>query len=322
MQAYVGYWSHSAEMQAKRRLPLALAQFGLLTSAQCEADPRPPLRAGARSARGPAGGGTAGDVEQAAAGAGTWWQRTHGVGPGLRVAYVSMEFAVDEALPIYSGGLGVLAGDHLKAAAELGVPIVGVGLLYRGGYFTQGIDENGRQTEDYHPVDPVAAGLVREPVTVEVDLADEKVVAAVWRSDVGSVPLYLLEVDWITDALYGGDREHRIRQELLLGVGGVRALAALGVEPTVYHLNEGHSAFLVLERVRALVEQGCRPTTRSSRCGRRPSSRRTRPSRPGTRSSPRSSCAATPASSPRRPGSASTALLALGRATHDDPASG
>src|SRR5215475_7341607 len=135
-------------------------------------------------------------------GSATWWQRAHGDGDrDLCVAYVSMEFGVDEALPIYSGGLGVLAGDHLKAAAELGVPIVGVGLLYRGGYFTQGIDEEGRQTEEYRPVDPVEAGLVREPVSVAVDLAGETVEAAVWRKDVGSVPLYLLEVDWLTDAL-------------------------------------------------------------------------------------------------------------------------
>jgi starch phosphorylase len=192
----------------------------------------------------------------AATGAAPWWQRAHGSEHDLVVAYVSMEFAIEEALPIYSGGLGVLAGDHLKAAAELGVPIVGVGLLYRGGYFTQGVDEDGRQTEEYRAVDPVAAGLVREPVTVEVELGSELVRAGVWRKDVGSVPLYLLEFDSITDALYGGDREHRIRQELLLGVGGVKALGALGIRATVFHLNEGHSAFLVLERVRELVERG------------------------------------------------------------------
>ncbi|MDQ3992936.1 MAG: alpha-glucan family phosphorylase, partial [Actinomycetota bacterium] len=190
-----------------------------------------------------------------ATGARTWWGRFHG-GDDLLVAYFSMEFGLEAELPIYSGGLGVLAGDHLKAAAELGIPIVGVGLLYRGGYFTQGIDEAGRQTEAYQPVDPEALGLVREPATVEVDLGGETVAAAVWRRDVGSVPLYLLEVDWLTDALYGGDREHRIRQELLLGVGGVRALAALGIAPTVYHLNEGHSAFLAIERLRELVRSG------------------------------------------------------------------
>jgi starch phosphorylase len=185
-----------------------------------------------------------------------WWQRAHEGGDGMLVAYFSMEFGVDESLPIYSGGLGVLAGDHLKAAAELGVPLVGIGLLYRGGYFRQGLDEDGRQTEEYQPVDPESAGLVREPVTVSVELAGETIEAAVWRRDVGSVPLYLLEVEWLTDALYSGDREHRIRQELLLGVGGVRALAALGIEPTVFHLNEGHSVFLQLERARILVEGG------------------------------------------------------------------
>ncbi|HUP31905.1 MAG TPA: alpha-glucan family phosphorylase [Gaiellaceae bacterium] len=186
----------------------------------------------------------------------SWWQRSRGEDGDLLVAYFSMEFGLHERLPIYSGGLGVLAGDHLKAAAELGIPLVGVGLLYRGGYFRQGIDKSGRQTEDYQPVDPESVGVVREPVTVTVELAGEPIEAAVWRKDVGSVPLYLLEVEWLTDALYGGDREHRIRQELLLGVGGVRALAALGIEPTVYHLNEGHSAFLQIERSRALAAGG------------------------------------------------------------------
>ena len=187
----------------------------------------------------------------------TWWQRAHGDDAReLLVAYFSMEFGLHERLPIYSGGLGVLAGDHLKAAAELGVPLVGVGLLYRGGYFRQGVDAAGRQTEDYQPVDPEAVGVTREPISVSVELGGETIEAAVWRKEVGSVTLYLLEVGWLTDALYGGDREHRIRQELLLGVGGVRALAALGIEPTVFHLNEGHSAFLQIERTRALVEQG------------------------------------------------------------------
>jgi glycogen phosphorylase len=185
----------------------------------------------------------------------TWWS-SEGHGDDLLVAYFSMEFGVSADLPIYSGGLGVLAGDHLKAAADLGLPLVGVGLFYRGGYFTQGVNTDGRQTETYEALDPEALGLVREPVTVEVDLAGETVSAAVWRYDVGSVPLYLLDVPWLTDALYSGDREHRIRQELLLGVGGVRALHALGLEPTVYHVNEGHSAFLAIERARRLVHGG------------------------------------------------------------------
>jgi starch phosphorylase len=186
----------------------------------------------------------------------TWWSQEHGGDDDLLVAYFSMEFGLEARLPIYSGGLGVLAGDHLKAAAELGVPLVGVGLFYRGGYFTQSVSSEGRQTESYKALDPKALGLVREPVDVEVDLSGIPVTAAVWRYDVGSVPLYLLDVDWLTDALYGGDREHRIRQELLLGVGGVRALAALGIEPTVFHVNEGHSAFLTIERARMLVEAG------------------------------------------------------------------
>ena len=185
----------------------------------------------------------------------TWWS-AEGHGDDLLVAYFSMEFGMSADLPIYSGGLGVLAGDHLKAASDLGLPLVGVGLFYRGGYFTQGVNTDGRQTETYEALDPEALGLVREPVTVEVDLAGETVSAAVWRHDVGSVPLYLLDVPWLTDALNAGDREHRIRQELLLGVGGVRALQALGVEPTVFHVNEGHSAFLAIERARRLVKQG------------------------------------------------------------------
>jgi glycogen phosphorylase len=192
----------------------------------------------------------------------TWWSQAHGDdGGNLLVAYFSMEFGLEARLPIYSGGLGVLAGDHLKAAAELGIPLVGVGLFYRGGYFTQGLSAEGRQTETYEALDPEALGLVREPVDVEIELAGETVTVAVWRHDVGTgrsttVPLYLLDVDLLTDALYSGDREHRIRQELLLGVGGVRALAALGIEASVFHVNEGHSAFLAIERARALVEGG------------------------------------------------------------------
>jgi glycogen phosphorylase len=186
----------------------------------------------------------------------TWWSQTHAENGDVLVAYFSMEFGVDARLAIYSGGLGVLAGDHLKAAAELGVPLVAVGLFYRGGYFVQGVSDAGRQTERYEELDPEALGLVREPVDVELDLGGEVVKAAVWRYDVGTVPLYLLDVPWVTDALYSGNREHRIRQELLLGVGGVRALHAVGIAPTVYHVNEGHSAFLAIERVRVLVEGG------------------------------------------------------------------
>src|SRR5881296_3403219 len=114
----------------------------------------------------------------------TWWSQTHGGDSDVLVAYFSMEFGLETRLPIYSGGLGVLAGDHLKAAADLGIPLVGVGLFYRGGYFTQSVSAEGRQTEVYHAVDPEAAGLVREPVEVQVDLAGQALSAAVWRYDV------------------------------------------------------------------------------------------------------------------------------------------
>ena len=189
----------------------------------------------------------------------------------LLVAYFSAEFGVDERLPIYSGGLGVLAGDHLKSSSELGVPLVGVGLLYRRGYFAQALDEDGRQVERYPELDPARLPLTPETdergerLLVEVELAGEPVAARIWRTDVGAVPLYLLDTDVeenspagraVTDVLYGGDRERRIRQELVLGVGGVRALEALGLRPTVFHMNEGHAAFLALERIRALVADG------------------------------------------------------------------
>jgi starch phosphorylase len=180
----------------------------------------------------------------------------------LLVAYFSLEYGVDERLPIYSGGLGVLAGDHLKSASDLGVPLVAVGLFYRRGYFRQEVVD-GRQREQYEPAAPAEFGLVRTPVTVRVEIGPETIEAAVWRLDVGAVPLLLLDTDlpenpeWarlLTDRLYGGDRETRIGQELLLGVGGIRALAALGFEPTVFHLNEGHAAFAGLERLRVLAE--------------------------------------------------------------------
>ena len=188
----------------------------------------------------------------------TWWDE-QGRPDGFLVAYFSAEFGVDESLPLYSGGLGVLAGDHLKSASELGVPLVGVGLFYREGYFRQAIDETGRQRERYPVNDPARLPVEPEPVEVEVELAGETVAVRVWRADVGRTRLYLLDTDVernspearaITDRLYGGDREHRLRQELVLGVGGVRALRALGLETTVFHMNEGHSAFLVLERLR------------------------------------------------------------------------
>jgi glycogen phosphorylase len=198
-----------------------------------------------------------------------WWDDRDE--PGFLAAYFSCEFGVDESLPIYAGGLGVLAGDHLKSASELGVPLVAVGLLYQHGYFRQELDDSGWQVECYPPNDPARLPLTREraddgtPLTVGIELAGESVRAHVWRAQVGRVQLYLLDTDVegnsehgrsVCAALYGGDREQRIRQELLLGVGGARALAGLGLEPSVWHLNEGHSAFLQLERLRTLVEGG------------------------------------------------------------------
>ena len=200
----------------------------------------------------------------------TWWSEHHS-GDDFLVAYFSTEFALDESLPTYSGGLGVLAGDHLKSASELGVPLIGVGLFYDRGYFRQTLDESGWQQERYPLNDPTRLPLTLErrptgePLRLHLELAGEPVAVQVWRADVGRTRLYLLDTNLednsepargITDRLYGGDREHRIRQEVVLGVGGVRALRALGVAPTVFHMNEGHSAFLAVERLRELTAGG------------------------------------------------------------------
>ncbi|MFN2388185.1 MAG: alpha-glucan family phosphorylase, partial [Actinomycetota bacterium] len=187
------------------------------------------------------------------------------------VAYFSPEFGVGEALPVYSGGLGVLAGDHLKAASDLGVPLVAVGLLYRQGYFRQRLNADGWQQEHYPDLDPHAMPLTLltandgSPLKVEVDLAGARCVMQLWRAQVGRVPLLLMDCDVeenepeerrVTDRLYGGDREHRLRQEIVLGIGGVRALEAAGYRAEVFHSNEGHAGFLGLERIRRLVVDG------------------------------------------------------------------
>jgi starch phosphorylase len=194
-----------------------------------------------------------------------WFQvRNQTVESPLRlVAYFSPEFGIAEALPQYSGGLGVLAGDHLKAASDLGLPLVGIGLMYRSGYFRQYLTADGWQKELFPKLDPHAMAMTHEEqARVEVDLAGSVCVAQVWRADVGRVPLYLLDTDvdenppelrCITDRLYGGDVEHRLRQELMLGIGGVRALEVLGVGAQVFHTNEGHAGFLGLERIRTYV---------------------------------------------------------------------
>lgn len=198
-----------------------------------------------------------------------WFQRR---GDGFRVAYFSPEFGISETLPQYSGGLGVLAGDHLKAASDLGVDIVGVGLFYTHGYFRQALSVDGWQQERYPTLDPHAMALTllrsgsdgAPPLRVEVALGTTTVALQVWRADVGRVPLYLLDANLeendpalraITDRLYGGDTEHRLRQELVLGIGGVRALRAIGEHADVFHTNEGHAGFLGLERIRELVCQ-------------------------------------------------------------------
>lgn len=194
---------------------------------------------------------------------------------GLRredlVAYFCAEFGVHESLPMYSGGLGVLAGDHCKAASDFRLPFIAVGLLYRQGYFTQTIDGEGRQRAEYHdndfgdlPIQPVRRADGSE-LTVEIAFPGRKLHVKVWQAKVGHVALYLMDTDLpenserdrdIAHRLYGGDRITRCEQEFVLGVGGARALAAIGHKPTVWHINEGHAAFLVLERIRGLVQEG------------------------------------------------------------------
>jgi starch phosphorylase len=195
----------------------------------------------------------------------TWGARYAGVLSARPVAYFSAEFGLHESLPIYSGGLGILAGDHVKAASDLGIPLVGVGLYYSQGYFKQRLDADSYQQEEYLEVDPQllpiqpAVGVDGTPVTVSIETRTGSIAARVWQLMVGRNVVYLLDSDVegnqpedreLTARLYGGDDRVRIRQELLLGVGGVRALKALGISPGVAHLNEGHSAFAALELVR------------------------------------------------------------------------
>ena len=205
------------------------------------------------------------------AGESTWYRRSCAQTEGLLVAYFSAEFGITECLTIFAGGLGMLAGDHLKAASDLGVPLVGVGLLYQQGYFRQYLNTAGWQQESYEDNDFQNLPVILErrtdgrPLTVEVAYNGNRISAQIWRAAVGRVSLYLLDTNMaqnrpedrdITDQLYGGGTEMRLKQEIMLGIGGYRALEALGLEPTVYHMNEGHSAFLALERVRRLMERG------------------------------------------------------------------
>ncbi len=189
---------------------------------------------------------------------------------GAPIAYFSTEYGISECLPIYSGGLGVLSGDHLKSASDLNLPLIGIGLLYKSGYFRQQIDNTGRQIALYPENDFSLLPLERvkdekgEPLDIELDLPGRKLFAQAWRVRVGRVSLYLLDTDTpkntpadrrITARLYEADRDCRLRQEILLGMGGVRLLRALAVRPAAWHMNEGHSAFLILERIRILVAE-------------------------------------------------------------------
>jgi starch phosphorylase len=188
----------------------------------------------------------------------------------VKVAYFSAEFGLSYSLPIYSGGLGILSGDHLKSGSDLNIPLVGVGLLYQEGYFRQYLSSDGWQMESY-PVNDfsnIPVKLVKDkdgkPIQVSVDFKGEAINIQIWRIDVGRVPLYMLDTNLSSNSpeyrrttaqLYGGDREMRLRQEIVLGIGGIRALKSLGIEPTVIHMNEGHSAFSALERINILRKE-------------------------------------------------------------------
>ena len=218
-----------------------------------------------------------GDLQQAkrnAPEAPAWFQQKHPQAPLTRVAYFSMEFMLSEALPIYSGGLGNVAGDQLKAASDLGVPVVGVGLLYQQGYFRQVIDKNGAQQALYPYNDPGQLPItpLRHPngewLRLEIALPGYSVWLRAWQVQAGRVKLYLLDSNdaanfpvhrGITSELYGGGPELRLKQELLLGIGGWRLLRALGIQPEVCHLNEGHAAFAMLERARDFMEETGQP---------------------------------------------------------------
>jgi starch phosphorylase len=207
----------------------------------------------------------------------TWFKETYNDKLNKPIAYFSAEFGLHECLPIYSGGLGILSGDHAKEASDLGLPFIGIGFLYPQGYFKQVINEHGNQEAIYVkvrfaevPAQPAFSANGKE-VVVWIDLParnalpDRRVYAKVYKLQIGNVPLYLMDTDIHPNApedrelsarLYGGDQEMRVAQEMMLGIGGVRVLRALRLEPAVYHMNEGHSAFLVLERARELVESG------------------------------------------------------------------
>ena len=197
----------------------------------------------------------------------TWFEKTNKPRDrNAKIAYFCAEFAVHESLPQYSGGLGVLAGDHLKSTSDLGIPLVAIGLLYRAGYYTQSFAADGSTRVTYPQIDFADLPIHDTGRIIAVPMSRATINAKIWRQDVGRVSMYLLDCDIpqnkatkdreLTRHLYGGDREYRIRQEILLGVGGVIALDAMGIKPTVYHLNEGHAAFATLERLSRLIARG------------------------------------------------------------------
>jgi glycogen phosphorylase len=201
----------------------------------------------------------------------SWWARTYPALPSRPIAYFSAEFALHQSVPIYAGGLGVLAGDHCKEASDLGIPIVGVGFMYPQGYFHQKISSAGQQEEVYEYLEwehtPVEQVFTKDgkPCILSVELGHRVVRVSLWCVRLGRVKIYLLDTfvkeneaadRELSARLYGGDRETRLKQEIILGVGGVRALRALGYHPMVWHLNEGHTAFVALERMRELVDRG------------------------------------------------------------------
>ncbi len=200
----------------------------------------------------------------------TWFDKKYPNNRKDLIVYFSAEYGLDEILPIYSGGLGILSGDHLKSASDLGIPFVAVGLLYKNGYFHQKVNQNGEQQTEYHdielnnlPIIPVK-NKKGDDLVIYMKFPKRRIYMKVWRINVGRVNLYLLDTDIeqnveeyrrITARLYGGDQEMRIQQEMILGMGGVRLLQALDLKPTVYHMNEGHSSFLLIELIKSIMEE-------------------------------------------------------------------
>ena len=200
----------------------------------------------------------------------TWFAKAHPESKNELIAYFSAEYGLDEIIPIYSGGLGILSGDHVKSASDLGLPFVAVGLLYKNGYFHQRINGYGVQETEYKSIDIYNLPIIPvkkengEELVIDVRFPRKKIYLKVWKIDVGRVTLYLLDSDIpqntdeyrnVTLNLYGGDREMRIQQEIILGMGGVHLLKLLGLNPTVYHMNEGHAAFATLELIKDIIAE-------------------------------------------------------------------